>query len=224
MKAAIDLPRQPESGQSDEQENGRESVGAESEISAYLDRLADQVPLLESYFAPSESRNGDGTTPGARRLDEINSESELVAAHRAGLMSESAGREYLETWVKGRPSSYSARLLVAWRAPEGNGLDREALSAVAEEFPEHRRWNDWLCYGFVSNEARSRLRRDARGSRDETETTFWRGRLRAVYPDLETEEDENDSTVRYDPVALKRLLEDVAFAGAERAMPSVSIS
>ena len=29
---------------------------------------------------------------------------------------------------------------------------------------------------------------------------------------------------RYDPAALKRLLEDVAFAGAAQALPSVSIS
>ena len=224
MKAGTDLPRQPESGQSDEQENGRESIEARSEISAYLGRLADQVPLLESYFAPTERINGNGTTPGTRRLDEITSETELVAAHRAGLIAESAGREYLETWVRGRPSSYSARLLLAWRGREGNGLDREALSAVAEEFPENRRWNDWLRYGFVSNEERSRLRRDVRDGKDKTAPTFWRERLSAVYPDLETEEDENDSTVRYTPTALKRLLEDVSFAGAERALPSVSIS
>ena len=222
MKAGTDLPRQPESGQSDEQENGRESIEAMSEISAYLGRLADQVPLLESYFAPSESRNGNGTTPGARRLDEITSESELVAAHRVGLMAESEGREHLEAWVRGCPSSYSARLLLAWQGREGNGLDREALSAIAEEFPENRRWNNWLCYGFASSQERSRLRRDAKDSKDKTEATFWRGRLSAVYPDLETEEDENDSAVRYDPTAMKRLLEDVAFAGAERAVPSVS--
>ena len=81
----------------------------------------------------------------------------LVAAHRAGLIAESRGREHLEAWVRGCPSSYSARLLLAWQGREGNGLDREALSAIAEEFPENRRWNDWLCYGFVSSEERSRL-------------------------------------------------------------------
>ena len=215
---------QAELGQAERGANGLGSIGAESEISAYLNLLADQVPLLENYYAPSERRNGNGATPGTRRLDEITSDSELVAAHRVGLMAESAGREYLEAWVRGRPSSYSARLLLAWRGREGNGLDREALSAVAEEFPENRRWNDWLRYGFVSNEDRGRLRQDARDSKDKTETTFWRGRLSAVYPDLETEEDENGSAVRYDPVALKRLLEDVAFAGAERALPSVWIS
>ena len=223
MEAATDLPRQPESGQSEKQENGRESIEARPEISAYLGRLAAQVPLLEDYFAPSECRSGDGGTPRTRRLTEITSDSELVAAHRAGLVAESAGREYLEAWVRGRPSSYSARLLLAWRGREGNGLDREALSAIAEEFPENRRWNDWLRYGFVSNEERSRLRQNARDSKDKTETTFWRGRLSAVYPDLETEEDENDSTVRYDRAALKRLLEDVAFAGVERGLPIISI-
>ena len=215
--------RQAELGQTERGANGLGSIGADSEISAYLDLLADQVPLLENYYAPSERRNGNGATPGTRRLDEITSDSELVAAHRAGLVAESAGREYLEAWVRGRPSSYSARLLLAWRGREGNGLDREALSAIAEEFPENRRWNDWLRYGFVSNEERSRLRQNARDSKDKTETTFWRGRLSAVYPDLETEEDENDSTVRYDRAALKRLLEDVAFAGVERGLPIISI-
>ena len=223
MEAATNLPRQTEPGQSDEQESGRESIEAMPEISAYLGRLADQVSLLESYFAPSESRNGNGTVPGTRGLDEITSESELVAAHRAGLMAESEGREHLEAWVRGRPSSYSARLLLAWQGWEGNGLDREALSAIAEEFPENRRWNDWLRYGFFSNEERSRLRQEAKDSSDDTEATFWRGRLSAVYPDLEKEEDDNGIAVRYDPAALKRLLEDVAFAGAERALPSVSI-
>lgn len=218
-----DTRRHSELGQSEARENGRESIEARSGVSAYLARLADQVPLLENYFAPSERRNGNGTTLGARRLDEITSESELVAAHRAGLMAESGGREYLEAWVRGRPSSYSVRLLLAWQGREGNGLDCEALSTIAEEFPENRRWNDWLRYGFVSNEERSRLRQEARDSSDNTEATFWRGRLSAVYPDLETDEDENDSAVRYDPAAMKRLLEDVAFAGAERALPSVSI-
>ena len=223
MEAITDLPRQTGPEQSDEQESGRESIEAMPEISAYLGRLVDQVSLLESYFAPSESRNGNGTVPGTRGLDEITSESELVAAHRAGLMAESEGREHLEAWVRGRPSSYSARLLLAWQGWEGSGLDREALSAIAEEFPENRRWNDWLRYGFFSNEERSRLRQEAKDSSDDTEATFWRGRLSAVYPDLEKEEDDNGIAVRYDPAALKRLLEDVAFAGAERALPSVSI-
>ena len=215
---------QAENGQTERGANGLANIGVESEISVYLDLLADQVPLLENYFAPSESGSGNGTTLGTRRLEDITSESELVAAHRAGLMADSEGREHLEAWVRGRPSSYSARLLLAWHGREGNELDRETLSAIAEEFPENRRWNNWLCYGFVSNQERSRLRQEAKDSSDDNEATFWRGRLSAVYSDLETEEDENSSGVRYDPAALKRLLEDVAFAGAERALPSISIS
>ena len=215
---------QVEFGQTKKGGNGLAGIGAESEISAYLDLLVDQVSLLEDYFAPPERRNGNATTPGARRLDEITSDSELVAAHRAGLMAESGSRRHLEAWVRGCPSSYSARLLIAWQGREGNGLDREALSAIAEEFPENRRWNDWLRYGFFSNQERSRLRQEAKDSSDDTDATFWRGRLSAVYPDLEREEDDNGIAVRYDPAALKRLLEDVAFAGAERALPSVSIS
>ena len=215
--------RQPELGLSEERGNGREGIWAGSTISAYLGRLTDQIPLLENYFAPVERRNGNGATPGTRCLDQITSESELVAAHRANLMAESEGRAHLEAWVRGRPSSYSARLLLAWQGREGNELDREALSAIAEEFPENRRWNDWLRYGFVSNQERSRLRQEARDSSDETETTFWRGRLSAVYPDLETEEDEDDRAVGYNAAAFKRLLEDVAFASADRALPNISI-
>ena len=224
MEANADLRRQPAPGQAQEREIGLESIGAGPEILAYLDRLTDQIPLLEDYFAPSEGVNGSDTTLGALHLDEITSEFELVAAHRAGLMEGSESRERLEAWASVRPSSYSARLLLAWQGREGNGLDREAMSEIRKEFPKNRRWNEWLCYGFISEEERSRLRREAKAGRDETDRTFWRGRLSAVYPDLETEEEEIEGGVSYDPVALKRLLEDVAFAGAVQALPSVSIA
>ena len=223
-EADADLRRQPAPGQAQEREIGVESIGAGPEILAYLDRLTDQIPLLEDYFAPSEGVNGSDTTLGALHLDEITSEFELVAAHRAGLMEGSESRERLEAWASVRPSSYSARLLLAWQGREGNGMDREAMSEIKREFPKHRRWNEWLCYGFISEEERSRLRREAKAGRDETDRTFWRGRLSAVYPDLKTEEEEIEGGVSYDPAALKRLLEDVAFAGAAQALPSVSIS
>ena len=223
-KADADLRRQPAPGQAQEREIGLESIGAGPEMVAYLDRLTDQIPLLEDYFAPSEGVNGSDTTLGALHLDEITSEFELVAAHRAGLMEGSESRERLEAWASVRPSSYSARLLLAWQGREGNGMDREAMSEIKREFPKHRRWNEWLCYGFISEEERGRLRREAKTGRDETDRTFWRGRLSAVYPDLKSEEEEIEGGVSYDPAALKRLLEDVAFAGAAQALPSVSIS
>ena len=223
-EADADLRRQPAPGQAQEREIGLESIGAGSEILAYLDRLTDQIPLLEDYFAPSEGANGSDTTLGTLHLDEITSEFELVAAHRAGLMEGSESSECLEAWASVRPSSYSARLLLAWQGREGNGLDREAMSEIKREFPKNRRWNEWLCYGFVSEQERSRLRREARDGKDEADRTFWTGRLSAVYPNLKTEEEENEGEVGYDPAALKRLLEDVAFAGAVQALPSVSIS
>ena len=225
-EADADLRRQPAPGQAQEREIGVESIVAGSEILAYLDRLTAQIPLLEDYFAPSEGANGSDTTLGTLHLGEITSEFELVAAHRAGLMEGSESRERLEAWASVRPSSYSARLLLAWQGREGNGMDREAMSEIKREFPNHRRWNEWLCYGFISEEERSRLRREAKVGRDETDRTFWTGRLSAVYPDLETEEEEeeNEGEAGYDPAALKRLLEDVAFAGAVQALPSVSIS
>ena len=216
------LPSEP--GETDERENGSESTVAGPEISAFLGQLAEQVPVLERYFAPSEGRSGNGTTRGTERPYEIESEFELVAAHRAGSMEGPGRRENLEMWAHARPSSYSVRLLLAWQGWEGDGLDCEALSDLAEEFPENRRWHDWLRYGFVSHWERSKLRQKAKDSNGKTEATFWSGRLSAVYPNLETEEGENDGAVRYEPDALKRLLEDVAFAGAERALPSFSIS
>ena len=222
-EADADLRRQPAPGQAQEREIGVESIRAGSEILAYLDRLTAQIPLLEDYFAPSEAANGSDTTLGALHLDEITSEFELVAAHRAGLMEGSESRGCLEAWASVRPSSYSARLLLAWQGREGNGLDREAMSEIKREFPKHRRWNEWLCYGFIPEQERSRLRRETRDGTDETDRTFWTGRLSAVYPDLETEEEDIEGGVSYDPAALKRLLEDVAFAGAVQALPSVSI-
>ena len=208
---------------------GQVIVEAGSEISTYLDRLANQVPLLQDYFAPLEGASGTCTTLGAPNLDEIISEFTLVAAHRAGLMEGPEAREHLKAWTSGRPSSYSARLLLAWQGREGNGLDHAAISGIAREFPENRRWNDWLCYGFIPKEERSRLQQEAlqqeaTDGRDETDRAFWSGRLSAVYPGLKTKEEKNEDGVSCDSAALKRLLEDVAFAGADRALPSVSIS
>ena len=53
--------------------------------------------------------------------------------------------------------------------------------------------------------------------------TSWWGRLSAVYPDLRTEGESNEDGVSYDPSAMKRLLEDVAFAGADRTVPGIPI-
>ena len=224
VEMGADIRSPSELGQPEAQQKGPESSGAGSEISTFLGQLAKQVPALERYFAPSEGRSGNGAMPAPQRLEEIESEVELVAAHRAGVMEGPEGREHLEIWANARPSSYSARLLLAWQGGEGDGLDREALSSIAEEFPEHGRWHDWLRYGLVSSPERSGLRRKARDSDDKADSTFWNGRLSAVYPGLEKEEDENDGAPRHDPAGLRRLLEDVALAGAERAVPSVSIS
>ena len=209
--------------------NGHGSIWAESEISAYLDRLSHQIPVLERFFAPLGGGGGDGSRFEIRRPDEIESEFELVAAHRAGLMEGSGWRECLESWGRARPSSYSARLLLSWRGEEGNGLDCATMSKIADEFPEHRRWNNWLCYGFAGAEKRNLIRqeerdRDQRAARngdDEIDATFWAGRLVAVYPELKTTEEDAEDGASYEPAALKRLLEDVAFAGADRALPSV---
>ena len=210
-------------GQAEEQEIEGDSGGIRLAISAYLDQLANQVPLLEAYFAPSASASDAGAlleTPSPETA--LPSELALVAAHRAGRM-EGSGREYLETWVKARPLSYSARLLLAWRGGEGNGLDSAAMSGISADFPENHHWNKWLCYGFVSGEERGKLRREAMNGGDGNGKTSWRGRLSAVYPDLQTEGESNEDGTSHDPAAMKRLLEDVAFAGADRTVPSIPI-
>ena len=212
-------------GQAGEQETGHDGGGSESAISAYLDRLAAQVPLLETYFAPSANAGDAGAILETPSPDTApRSEIELVAAHRAGRM-EGSGREYLETWARTRPSSYSARLLLAWQGQEGNGLDRAAMPGISSDFPENRHWNEWLCYGFASEEERVRLRQDqeAMNGGDGNGKTFWWGRLSTVYPDLKTDGDGNEGGVSYDPIAMKRLLEDVAFAGADRTVPGIPI-
>ena len=211
--------------QTDEGEAGGKGIVMKQEITAYLDRLSNQVPLLEGYFSPFDRLSKTGRTFGSPNLDEISSEVELVAAHRAGLMEDPGQREYLEAWTSGRPSSYSARLLLAWQGPEGNGLDREAMSRIARDFPENRRWNDWLRYGFLPAEQRGKLRQETMDG-DDTDNAFWSGRLSSVYPDLNLQEgeDEIESRVDCDPTAFRRLLEDIALAGADRALPGISIS
>ena len=210
-------------GQAEEQEIGGDGGGMESAIRTYLGRLMNQVPLLAAYFAPSASASAAGAMLETPSLETaLPSELALVAAHRAGRM-EGSGREYLETWVKARPLSYSARLLLAWRGGEGNGLDDAVMSGISADFPENRHWNKWLCYGFVSGEERGKLRREAMNGGDGNGKTSWRERLSAVYPDLQTEGESNGDGMSHDPVAMKRLLEDVAFAGADRTVPSIPI-
>ena len=213
----------PAPEQAREQETGHGNSGVGSAISAYLDRLAAQVPLLETYFAPSASASDAGAMPGTAGPGTApHSELELVAAHRAGMM-EGSGREYLDTWVKARPSSYSARLLLAWRGQEGNGLDKAAMSGISSDFPENHHWNKWLCYGFASVEERGKLRRKAMNGGDGNGGTSWRGRLIAVYPDLKTNGEDQEGEMDHNPAAMRRLLEDVAFAGADRTVPSIPI-
>ena len=210
-------------GQAEEQEIEGDSDRMDSAIRTYLGRLTNQVPLLEAYFAPSASAGDAGAmleTPSPETA--LPSELALVAAHRAGRM-EGSGREYLETWVKARPSSYSARLLLAWRGREGNRLDSTAMSGISADFPENRHWNKWLRYGFVSGEERGKLRREAMNGGGGNGGTSWRGRLSAVYPDLQTEGESNEDGMRHDPAAMRRLLEDVAFAGADRTVPGIPI-
>ena len=191
--------------------------GSLSAVAAFLDELKRRAPWIKLFFASPV-----GGTPPRHDMQEMDaSEIALVAAHRAGLMDGSDSRETLCDWAEVHPSSYSARLLLAWRGIESGGLDKVAMRAIDEEFPEHHRWNEWLCYGFASREQRAQLRqRDEIGEHDDS-TASWTSRLLAPYPRFLSEHD--DEAVGFDGTALRRLLEDVAFAAAERAVPSIAL-
>ena len=236
---------QRESRQAEEGRDGRSTLDFDPAILAYLDRLTEQRPLLEACFARTAAADVTGVAPDSSGPDEARSgspvgaslaasmpeapgsaaalftELALVAAHRAGRL-EGRERERLRTWVKVRPSSYSARLLLAWQGQEGNGLDREAMSGVAADFPEHRHWNEWLSYPFASEERRRSLREWESSSKGRNGEAFWSGRLSTVYPDLKMEGKIRGGETSYDPAAMRRLLGDVALACADRSLPSIS--
>ena len=237
---------QRESRQAGETRDGAAALDADPAVLAYLDRLTEQTPLLGACFAPSVTGAVPGSASDPSRPDEARSDSRsgvslvlsmseaqgpyaaifpeiaLVAAHRAGRL-EGQERERLRTWVKVRPSSYSARLLFAWGGQEGNGLGREAMSGIAADFPEHRRWNEWLSYPFTSEEQRRSLRERESHLGGPNGKAFWSGRLSTVYPDLKVESQGHGGRPSYDPAAMRRLLEDVALATADRSLPSISI-
>ena len=199
----------------DETANGYRNEGL-LPVTTFLDELRRRTPWIKLFFAMPLS----GARPPHGVHDMDRSEVALVAAHRAGLMDGSGSREALRHWAEVHPSSYSARLLLAWRGAESGGLDKAAMRAIDEEFPEHRRWNEWLSYGFASREQRAQLRQRAMVGQHNNETASW-SRLLAPYPGFMNQPD--DEVVNFDVTALKRLLEDVAFAAAEPAVPRVAV-
>ena len=186
----------------------RESEDAGS-VTAYVDQLKSRTRWIELFFAPS----ANGTKPplDALRKEALTSEAALVAAHSAGLIDESE----IHSWVSVRPSSYSARMLLAWRGHKG--LDKTAVQQISSDFPQHRQWNRWLCYGFASLEERDQLRKEAQAG---TSADSWMDRLTAVYPGLANGTDEERASL--DAVGQRRLVEEIAFAAAERAVPSLA--
>ena len=203
-------------------ETGRVMPEDRLEMAAYFGRLTDQIPLLENYFAPSQGSDYMSTSVAARAPDAIVSELELVVAHREGWLEGPGGREHIEIWANAWPSSFTTRLLLAWQGREKNGLDGDAMSRIASEFPQSRRWTEWLRYQFISVDERIRLRKEAQ-EENEMDKAFWSGRLTAIYPNLNKENDD-ESGVHPEQVPLKRLVEDVALAGAGRALPNISVS
>ena len=97
-----------------------------------------------------------------------------------------------------------------WSGTESGRPDSAALSAIEREFPEHREWNEMLSCGFRAPDEGCGL--PPNGTKC--------GRLVAVYPNLFKEQP--DAPARFDSAAWRRLMEDIAFAGAERAVPSIA--
>ena len=203
---------------SDEPGTVRDGDGGGSAVVTYLSRLEARAGLLEWFFASLE--HGAGAPRSALADDERTSELALVVAHRAGLLDGADRREELLTWIAVHPSSYSARLLLVWSGNEPNGLDRAALRAIEREFPEHREWNERLGYGFNAQEERDELPQEVASDGHVPSSDPWASRLVAVYPSLITEQD--DAAAHFDLAAWRRLMEDIAFAGAERAVPSIA--
>lgn len=185
-------------------------------VATYLSRLQDRTNLMEQFFASSENSLA---TPHRTDCDYGPSELALVAAHRAGLLDGAERREELLTWIAVRPSSYSARLLLVWRGDESDGPDRAAMSEIEAEFPEHHEWNELLRHGFTDRET-DELQQKAVSNGSASDSDPWASRLLAVYPSLLTEG--SDAAVSIDVAAWRRLMEDIAFAGAERAVPIIA--
>ena len=193
-------------------------VGDGSIVATYLSRLEYRTGLLERFFASSD--NGTGEPRSAVAYDDGTSELALVAAHRAGLLDGADRRKKLHTWIEAHPSSYSVRLLLVWRGTKSSGPDSAALSAIEREFPEHREWNERLSYGFKLRDDHGGLPRQVISDGPVLGSDSWASRLVAVYPNLMTQQD--DAPAPFDSAAWRRLMEDIAFAGAERALPSIA--
>lgn len=180
-------------------------------VTAYIGDLEYRTRWTELFFAPSAS--GRASRLNALRQQDRRSELALVAAHRAGLIDEQ--RAKFLNWADVRPSSYSTRLLLALR--EHDGLGETAMQKISEDFPQHRRWNRWLCYSFATPEDRNMLRQEAQKA---TTLDSWIDRLDAVYPRLAN--GELGEAPSFDQVGQRRLVEEIAFAAAERSVPSLT--
>ena len=189
------------------------TLGDGSIVAAYLSRLESRTGLLERFFASPEADTGERSGEVAHH--ECTSDLALVAAHRAGLLDGANRRKELHTWIEAHPSSYSVRLLLVWRGTKSRGPDSAALHAIERAFPEHREWNERLSYAFNSRDEHGGFPKNM--NRDGPES--WASRLVAVYPYSTTRQ--GDAPVRYIPAAWRRLMEDIAFANAERAVPSI---
>ncbi|NBC31982.1 MAG: hypothetical protein GVY13_04835 [Alphaproteobacteria bacterium] len=188
------------------------------ELDDFLRQLFEQAPLMQSFFSGSADGNADLPEQVKNAVSGGTSELALVAADRAGLLEGPEGRALIDAWAKMRPSSYSVGLLDAAHTGNGAVLDRDKLSDLDRRFPEHKDWNDWLRLPFVHKDQRNELLSKIRKPADDSGGGFWGGRLNAVYPNLDTDEDEI-IVVRE---ALRRLVDDIAMAEAEPAVPSVA--
>ena len=99
-------------------------------------------------------------------------------------------------------------------------MNRAALEDIRRDFPDRHTWTDPLRLAFQPRDERRDYLARLERSRDERDRRLWDGRIEAVYPDLKGEDDHLEIV----PNALRRLVEDIALAHSERAIPSVVIA
>ncbi|GAB6043153.1 tetratricopeptide repeat protein [Endothiovibrio diazotrophicus] len=191
------------------------AFGEAGPITEFLHHLEEQVSWWASYY-------GEESLDDAPQRAAMSGSSDLALA----IVWRQGERSLLESWRRVKPGSYVARLLSAWRDDGGSvPLDPTLLEAVAEEFPEQGHYLRWLRYPVLNTSERQAVIREARREErlkpDAPNRQLWSGRLASVYPNLD--DPTGPDATAFDREALRRLVADIAIAGADRAVPAVAL-
>lgn len=191
-----------------------QELNLEPQLQSFLESLGNHRTLLERYFSVGTDGRDAAIDADGPEANGIASEIELVVACRVCRSNRQHINSLVDAWAQARPASYSARLLLVAQGSRELDLHQlgDDLSRIQAEFPEHRKWNQWLSFGLAVPERRSELRRTARKEH------YWDGRLSAIYPGLAVP---YRRKVDFERELLWRLFEDVALANADVGLPQV---